>query len=146
MVNMDRKGISPLISAVLLVAVTISVAAVFSGWAPQIATTITGETENDTLHQLDCEKTDVEIVSAHWDSGNSEINTTIRNRGRENLPNLILAGFDSNDQLLEQNTGFEIKKGNLSSETLSVSTKPSYLEVYSQKCGSTTHKLEDISG
>jgi len=43
---MKRKGISPIIASVLLVAVSLAVAGIFSGWAPEIVQTFTDSTED----------------------------------------------------------------------------------------------------
>ena len=99
---MNKKGISPILASVLLLAVTISVAGVFSGWAPNLAQTVTEQTGNQTEQRLACNQASAEFISANYDSGNSEIDVALRNDGGADFNELILVAFDSNDNLLAQ--------------------------------------------
>lgn len=145
MFNMTKKGISPILASVLLLAVTISVAGVFSGWAPNIADTVTGQTENQTQHRLDCNQASAEFISATYDSGNNETATALRNSGRADFKELIVIAFDSNDNLMQQ-TNLSIAAGHVSNTTLSnVNPEPAYLKLYSQKCGDVTGRIDDIN-
>jgi flagellin-like protein len=145
MFSMTKKGISPILASVLLLAVTISVAGVFSGWAPNIAEAVTGQTENQTEHRLDCNQASAEFISGTYDSGNSEVDTALRNSGRSDFEELIVIAFDSNDDLMEQ-TNISIGAGHVKNTTISnVNSEPAYLKLYSQKCGDVTGRLDDIS-
>lgn len=144
---MKRKGISPILASVLLLAVTLSVVGVFSGWAPQIAETVTGETENSTMHRLQCDKASVEIVSASYDtSNNGDLIVAVRNTGREDLQNLTVAEFSENDVLGEQ-TDASVNSGELNDVNISdgVDSTPAYVRVYSEKCGSVTAETTEIT-
>ncbi len=144
---MNRKGISPILASVLLLAVTLSVVGVFSGWAPQIAETVQGETENKTLHRLQCDKASVDIVSASYNtSGGEDLVVAVRNTGREDLDNLTVTEFDENDVLGEQ-TDLSVSAGELNDANISsgVETSPSYVRVYSEKCGSVTAETTEIT-
>lgn len=144
---MSRKGISPILASVLLLAVTISVAGVFSGWAPNIAKTVTGETENQTTHRLDCNEASANLVSAAYNiSGNENVDITFRNNGRADFENLILAAFDSNDQLMDQTVNVSADRGDIANESITgLDSAPSYIRLYSEKCGSVTDQLDDIN-
>lgn len=147
MFYMTKKGISPILASVLLLAVTISVAGVFAGWAPDIAKTVTGETENQTDHRLDCNKASATLVSATYNiSGNEKVDVTLRNNGRADFKKLIVAAFDSNDALITQTTGISAERGTLTNDTIaSVGSEPSYIKLYSEKCGDVSDRIDDIN-
>lgn len=143
---MKRKGISPIIAAVLLVAVSLSVVAIFSGWAPNLVRDITEETSNSTLQTLNCDQASVDVRSAFYNSSSSELTVTVRNTDNTGLNDLIVAAFDSNDQVIEQKPGVNLSSGELDSTTLSgVSETPSYVQAFSKECGNVQDRLDDIN-
>ena len=143
---MVRKGISPILASVLLLAVTLSVAGVFSGWAPDIAKKVTDQTTNNTEHQLNCNKASAELISATYNSSGNDVAITLRNNGREDLSNLILAAFDSNDGLMDQTVNVSADSGTLINDSISsLSSKPASIQLYSETCGDVTDELEEIN-
>lgn len=142
---MTRKGISPILASVLLLAVTISVAGVFSGWAPNLAESVTGQTENQTEERLTCNDASAEFISASYDSASSEVNTALRNTGNADFDELIIVAFDSNDDLMEQ-ANISVAAGNVVSTDISgVNSEPAYLNLYSQQCGDVSSTIDDIN-
>jgi len=142
---MNNKGISPILASVLLLAVTVSVAGIFSGWAPNLAQTVTDQTGNQTEHRLECNEASADFISATYDSANSEITTALRNNGRADFEELILVAFDSNDSLMAQ-TNISIESGNVENTTISgVTSEPAYVNLYSQKCGDISGTISDIN-
>ena len=141
---MKRKGISPVISAVLLVAVVISVVSVYSGWAPNLVKQLTQQTENQTLNKINCDKGSLNIISASYNS--SDLEVAVRNSGSTDLPEVIVAAFGSDGSLLGQNTDLNLTRGNLNSTTLTgLPTEPSYVEAFSTSCGSITDRMDQIN-
>ena len=63
-VDMNRKGISPLIAAVLLIAFTLAVAAIVSGFFTSIAKTGTTQISTGFALQVNCTKAAIEVVDA----------------------------------------------------------------------------------
>jgi len=61
---MKRKGISPLIAAVLLIAFTMAVASLFAQWAPQLIQNAQGDTSNQTEEVQACSSATLSFVSA----------------------------------------------------------------------------------
>lgn len=142
---MTKKGISPILASVLLLAVTISVAGVFSGWAPNLTQAVLGQTENQTEHRLDCNQASAEFISATYDSTNSEVTTALRNNGRADFEELILVAFDSDDNLMAQ-TNVSVNAGSVENTVISsVSSEPAYVNLYSQQCGDVSDTIEDIN-
>ena len=143
---MNRKGISPIIASVLLLAVSISVVGIFSGWAPQLAQQVVGETENSTLSTLNCNDAGLEIRSAFYNDSANDTTVTMRNSGSENLPNVDIALYDANDLIINQSSELNYSSGELNDTSLNpVYEEPSYIEAYSTSCSSVTATLEQIS-
>jgi flagellin-like protein len=143
---MNRKGISPIIASVLLLAVSLAVVGIFSGWAPELAQDVTESTSNSTYETIACNEASVEIRSAYYDSGNTEAVLSVRNTGDEDLNNLTLAAFNQTGEILAQENDVSIARGALSEETISsVDSTPDYIEAFSTQCGSVTYRIDDIN-
>lgn len=68
------KGISEIVSAVLVLAVGISIVSVYSEFAPALAGNLVGEAKNQTNQDLTCSNAALSINSAEYDkSSNSTI-------------------------------------------------------------------------
>ena len=142
---MGRKGISPIIASVLLLAVSLAVVGIFSGWAPKLAQDVTQSTSNNTYQTIACNEASVEIRSAYYDS-NSNVTLSVRNNGDEDLNNLSLVAFADNQTILNKTTDVSIVKGAISEETITgVNSEPAYIEALSTNCGSVTYRIDDIN-
>lgn len=141
---MKRKGISPIIASVLLLAVSLAVVGIFSGWAPQLAQDVTDRTENSTLETLNCNEASMEIRSAFW-SG-SDVTVALRNSGSQDLSQVSIVAYDSDQTILAQTTGVSVGAGNITEQTISsVSSEPAEVEAFSGTCGSVTASISDIN-
>lgn len=136
----SRKGISPIIASVLLVAVSLSVVGVFSGWAPELIQSLTDQTSNQTEQRLQCDQASIEIISAYYDS-----NTTVsmRNRGNIELGDVTLVAFDERDTIQGQ-SNITLSEGEIANVSISTGSKPSTINAYSNECGSVTATTESI--
>ena len=65
---MKRKGISPLIAAVLLIAFTMAVASIFAQWAPQLIQDAQGDTSDRAQEIQECSDVTLEVIEADEDS------------------------------------------------------------------------------
>ena len=78
---MDRKGISPLIAAVLLIAFTMAVAGILTAWV----TTFTQDTADQTGEAgeelLDCSSARVRIQDAYFNNDTSDVSVVVTNEG-----------------------------------------------------------------
>lgn len=63
--GMKRKGISPLIAAVLLIAFTMAVASLFAQWAPQLMEEAQGQTKNTSGEIQRCSDIVVDVQSGN---------------------------------------------------------------------------------
>jgi flagellin-like protein len=141
---MQRKGISPIIASVLLLAVSLAVVGIFSGWAPELATQVTDSTENTTMQTITCNDAAIEVQSAYHDG--SELKISVRNTGTEDLSNLTFVAYNDNEQIINENTSNSLVRGAVEDFTISsVSSEPNYVEGFSTECGSVTSRLDDIN-
>lgn len=139
----SSKGISPIIASVLLVAVSLGVVGVFSGWAPELIESITDQTSNQTEQTLECEQASMEIISAFHDTNSQNTTVSMRNRGSITLDEVTLVAFDSQD-IIEDQANTSIKEGEVINVTLSPSEKPSVVNAYSTQCSSVTATIDSI--
>ncbi len=65
---MKRKGISPLIAAVLLIAFTMAVASLFAQWAPQLIEDAQGDTRNQSAELQRCSSITLDVISGDVNS------------------------------------------------------------------------------
>ncbi|MFB6190824.1 MAG: archaellin/type IV pilin N-terminal domain-containing protein [Candidatus Nanohaloarchaea archaeon] len=91
---MKRKGISPLIAAVLLIAFTMAVASLFAQWAPQLIKSAQGDTKNQSQQIQRCSGLGIEIVQADLSSTPASI-TIQQTRGDSAIGNLSVTWFYS---------------------------------------------------
>ena len=82
----SRKGISPLIAAVLLIAFTVSVSMIIMGWFSTFTRTTTANISASTTEAIGCNAASINIE--HVYIGNSSTNTSsilVKNTGFTNL-------------------------------------------------------------
>jgi flagellin-like protein len=90
---MKKKGISPLIAAVLLIAFTMAVASLFAQWAPQLIQNAQGDTSNRTETIQQCSG-----VTLSFQEANTQNATIVQSTGSEPAGNVTVTWFyDSND-------------------------------------------------
>lgn len=80
---MKRKGISPLIAAVLLIAFTMAVASIFAQWAPQLIQDAQGDTSDRAQEIQECSDITMEVISA--DAGTATIQQKTGNNAAGNV-------------------------------------------------------------
>ncbi|MBI2578155.1 MAG: hypothetical protein HYW26_00435 [Candidatus Aenigmarchaeota archaeon] len=78
----NSKGVSPLISAVLLIAIALVVATIISGWVSGIATDQGKTVANKTEGITSCSAAGIAIEDVYLDTGTNISRVTVRNTGR----------------------------------------------------------------
>lgn len=136
------KGISTLISAVLLLSVTVAAIGVFSSWAPDLVQTVTEDTGNQTRTEVNCNDADLEIVSARY---YTDENTTVvvRNSGRVDFDDVKIDAW-RNDVPMNRSS-ISLDSGSLKTENVSTTSLPDYVEVISTDCPQAKDELRDIT-
>lgn len=141
-----RKGISTLIGTVLVLLVTITVVSVFSSWAPNLVQDITTTTENQTMNQVDCNKADLEVLSAEYNkSGDNNVTVVVRNKGNIKLDNIRLEAW-ADELPLNSTTASDLEPADYITKNITdVDEKPATIETISVECGNAQDEFDDIS-
>lgn len=129
-----RKGISEIISSVLLLAIAVSIAGVYSQWAPQFATNTTQEVANNADNQMKCSNAAFDISNPLYDMTGQVIRFEISNKGTINFNNDITVTAVNDSQITVQKTigSLEVEE----SQTTSIETQiiPETIVASSQEC------------
>ena len=81
------KGISPLIASVLLIAITVAIATLVSGWISTVTRSTQVAAENKTTEAVECTAAAIVIEDVYvQDAGaiNAIVNVVVRNSGQSN--------------------------------------------------------------
>ncbi|MBC5793069.1 MAG: hypothetical protein H8Z69_03455 [Nanohaloarchaea archaeon] len=115
---MRRKGISPLIAAVLLIAFTMAVASLFAQWAPQLMKNVQGDTSDRAGDIPGCS-----TISLSLSNYNESAVTVQQEKGQEPAGNVSVTWqFDGQSpaqeyiQLSDGPTDIEVAYNNASGE------------------------------
>lgn len=137
------KGISALISTVLIALITISVISLFSSWAPELVRDATDSTSNQTRHQINCNEASLEIISAEYWSGDGETTIVVRNTGNMELNGMRLEAWDDNSPINSTDAS-GMEPADLVTENVSSNREPTSVEVISTQCSNAQDVFEDI--
>lgn len=137
------KGISSIISVVLVLAVTITVIGLFSGWAPNLIQDIQDSTENTTNREINCNDADLEIEAAKYFSSGSNTTAVVRNNGNIDLNDVRVEAWENDLPMNSTNTN--ISQGGLVSVNITTTSKPTSIRANSKRC-TVNDRFEDISG
>ena len=111
MPSMNKKGISPLIAAVLLIAFTMTIAAILATWAQTFGEEQLGEAGERGTEAIECPQLSLSIQSAEWDE--TGLDALIRNRMRVNVTNIRFEVYeDGAPTILEPEDPDPIEPGN----------------------------------
>jgi flagellin-like protein len=129
-----RKGISPILAAVLLFAVTVSVVGIFANFAPNLVTSLTQETGQQAESQIQCEGAGLTFEGVNYDG--SDATYVLRNTGNEDLLNVSLISFNANNGVIKQTEDINAYTGNLTEVQQTGIAQPEYVQAFSGQCGS----------
>ena len=109
-----QKGISPLVAAVLLIAVTMTIAGVLAYWA---STFVRGQTDTFADEPItgECNFGNFLIDACSYDSGNERLTFILDNIGTVNLKNITAFVIYSDNTLNATQTNQSIDSGELKS-------------------------------
>ena len=95
------KGITPLIAAVMLVAITVAVGVFIAGWSQQFIHSTTKNVGNKTTEAIDCSPANIDIQDVYVTAGTGtgSANVIVKNTGYAN--NLVI----TNAQLFNRTGG-----------------------------------------
>lgn len=126
---MSLKGISPLISAVLLIAFTISIGGLFAEWSGALTSDATQDNSEAQQQILDCSSMKIEIVDVNQDYSNSNLDITLRSDNGA-VGNVSVRAFPSLAVEFVELTS----AGEINQVSLNVSEQQDSVQAASQKC------------
>ena len=100
-----RKGVSPLVAAVLLIAFTMAVAGLFGQWAPDLLQSIQGDTREDTRDLASAADAGLEVSQTGFSSGSGNTSVVFQNTGDEELSNFTVTARLGDGQFIQRGGG-----------------------------------------
>ncbi len=138
-----RKGVSPLIAAVLLIAFTMAVAAILTAWVTTFTQETTQEVGNISDELIECSYAGVSVYAASW-TGNS-VDVTVINTGNVDLRNVSVYAFDG-ASIAGQSHVTGLGVGSVAeAEITEVDSMPDTIRLSSTRCPDTTAEETHIS-
>lgn len=142
-VSAVTKGISPILSAVLLFAVTVSVVGIFANFAPNLLQTTSSTTTEQAKNQVRCESAGLDIVSASDITGyygRDRLVVSLRNTGNQRLSNVIVSVFSTDGVIVNATENITVYEDNITSVGFKDypmdNPQPDIAKAFSQQCGS----------
>lgn len=114
---LSLKGISPLVAAVLLIAITMTIAGALAYWASTFVSGQTALLQNQTI-ATECQFVRFQVYACSFDSSLSQLNLILNNIGTVNLRNLTTFFIYSNNTIVEKKLGDSLPSGVLKSFTV----------------------------
>ena len=111
------KGISPLIAAVLLIAITVAVTTVFMGWYSTLVSSQSRTVENRTRTGIDCTAARISILDVYMDFTNNVSRVSVRNSGQ--VDDVIISTVEYNSLGVNTTNMSQMPKNIAKGDTLS---------------------------
>jgi flagellin-like protein len=106
---MKRKGISPLIAAVLLIAFTMAVASIFAQWAPQLIEDAQGDTSEQAQNIQECSD---RTLNVNVDTDDEYIANIQQTGGNDGVGNLTVTWYWEDENPTQNETVADQKADN----------------------------------
>jgi flagellin-like protein len=121
-VFMRQKGISPILAAVFLVAIAVTMLPIFSGWYTTLIGTSTDTVGNRTEETVRCNAASLTIEDVFLDFSNNKARINIRNSGFNTEKIVSAVVFATNGSLAGNLTEYptNLTKGNFKSLTFNI--------------------------
>jgi flagellin-like protein len=97
---MKRKGISPLIAAVMLLAFAMAIGGLFSEWSGELVESSTKDASDTQNEVLDCSARSIEIDRIEYGESNNWVNATLRADGGDlGVINVVVLPSQESDRI-----------------------------------------------
>jgi flagellin-like protein len=135
---MKRKGISPLIAAVLLIAFTMAVAAILTAWVTTFTQETTSEVGESGSEQIACSFAGLSIYDAVYTVDDDALTVAIANTGTRDLSDGVSVVLSYADGSVESTNLTGLNTGEVQSvdfESLGISGRSELAEVRAASTG-----------
>ena len=126
-----RKGISPLIAAVLLIAFTMGIAGIAGPYFTQLMQQTTGNQDDKTDSILKASKAGFEIIDSTYSSSDETIEITIQNTGSIPIENYTVSAFGDDAKQIRLNETLDQRE--VKTVKLNSSSAPDQIQVASEE-------------
>lgn len=140
-----RKGISEIISSVLLLAIAVSVAGVYSQWAPDFAESASETAGTQAENQIKCSNAAFDISEISYDRTGQITEFNISNKGTINFENDITITSVNSSQIVGQKTIKQLEVEETQQVELQSDKIPELLVASSQECPELRVSEENIN-
>lgn len=97
---MKRKGISPLIAAVMLLAFVMAIGGLFSEWSGELVESSTQDASDTQGEVLDCSARSIEVDRIEYGGSNNWVNATLRADGGDlGIINVVVFPSQESDKI-----------------------------------------------
>ncbi|WEL19961.1 hypothetical protein [Candidatus Nanohalococcus occultus] len=134
------KGISSIVSSVMVLAVAITMVGIFSGWAPNVLNDVLDSTEGQTTNQTTCNQASLDIISASYYSG-GQTAVVVENTSNVDIGTVRVSAWKNGVPM--SNTEELLDEG-LETINVSTSSRPAYVRASSLNCNSVSTEFSDI--
>ena len=134
------KGISEIISSVLLLAIAVSIAGVYSQWAPEYSQETSQQVSDQAENQLKCSNAAFDISEAEYDITGQRATLKISNKGTINFNNDIKVTAVNSSQIVGEKTIGQLQVEETQYTDIMVDKVPEAIIASSQECP----ELEEI--
>lgn len=139
-----RKGLSNIIITVLLLAISVSIAGLYSNWAPNFSENITQKTVDQTDHDIKCRNAALSIKDpVHDDSANAVL-FDLENSGTIRFTEGIRVAAFNSSTIINETTVEGLEVGDSVAQRLYSKEKPDMILATSFECPSLSVKRTTI--
>lgn len=129
------KGVSQVLTSTIILAVAVSVAAVYGNWAPGFAGDITGETADQTNRDIRCGNAALSIATAEYDLSGNFTEVELRNSGTINLNQGVeVVVFNNQSQIIGQDVIQSIQAAETGQTRIDSDEVPDRMAASSRDC------------
>lgn len=129
-----RKGISEIISSVLLLAIAVSVAGVYSQWAPDLSRNTSEHITDQSDNQLKCGNAAFGTSEVKYDTVSQTLTFELSNKGTINFNNDLTVTAVNSSEIVGQKLISSLMVDKTKSVELETDRGPGLFIVNSQEC------------
>jgi hypothetical protein len=128
------KGMSEIVSAVLVLAVSISILSLYAEWAPGFTEGAVGEIADQSDREIKCSNAAVSVSDATYDRTGKIVEFDIENTGTIRLSRGVQAGAFSSSLELNRTVISELEVGETQTVRITADRAPEMILVSSRDC------------
>ncbi|MFB6191464.1 MAG: hypothetical protein ABEJ64_03475 [Candidatus Nanohaloarchaea archaeon] len=128
------KGVSEVVSAVIVLAVGVSVVSLYAAWAPDFAEDTVGDVANQSNNQIKCSNAGLSIDDAFYDRTGQVIEIKVENTGTIRFSRGLYAGAFNSSLEIGRTTISELQVGETQTVQISADRAPGMVLVTSNDC------------